>query len=131
MTQFEAVKAYMSLRTLNAQRTSGRVAKKIFDLMNKLKPLWEFQTQEEQKLFEKYPFLDPQTMRLNLGDSEMDADEKLQLTKEIKQAFDELSGAELDEKEFEPYKFEIDLENEDLKLSGEDIANLSPFVTFN
>ena len=131
MTQFDAVKAYMSLRSLNAQRTSGRVAKKIFDLMNKLKPLWEFQTQEEQKLFEKYPVLDPRTMRLNLGDSDMDADEKLQLTKEIKQAFDDLSETELDEKEFESYKFEIDLENEDLKLSGEDIANLSPFVTFN
>lgn len=132
MTQFEAVKAYISLKALNSQRTSGKIAKKIFDLMTLLKPSWDFQVQEENKVYEKYPMLDPKTMTIDLGKTPEERNERTKMAVEIKKAFDDFGGTEFVLPEnLDQYKFHIDLDSENLKLSGEDIANLAPFITFD
>lgn len=128
MKQSEAMKAYKSLQFLNQQKLSGQTAKKVFLLWKALQPAWDFQLQEEEKLFNAHPMYDPEINGIKI--SENDPEEKKKAMEEVKQINKELKDiADLDcEVEFE--KFDFDLSKENVKLSGEDIGNLDHFINF-
>ena len=129
MTQIEAVKAYAAAKALNQQTLTGFIAKKIFTLTQKLQPCWDFEMQEEKKIYEKYPTYDPNKGVCRARDRSEEA---------IKEASEEAEAVskdlkELQELEIEPINFEkftILLENENIKISGEEIGSLAPFIDF-
>ena len=129
MKQSDAVKAYVSAVELNKQRLSGSIANKIFKLVNALQPCWDFQIQEEEKIFKEHPFVDPK-LGICLAEDASE-DERVKASLEMKSVNESLRS--LSEIEIEPIEFEsftIDLEQENIKLSGEDIGRLKDFINF-
>lgn len=125
--QKDGVKAYNVLQKLNTQETSGRVALRIFKAVNAFQSVWDFQLQEAKKILDRHPDFDPKTSSISIeaknGDKDLAIEEIKQVDKEI---FD-LDNLEVDV-EFEP--FTILLDEESLKLSGQDIKDLAGFITF-
>lgn len=127
MKQKEAVQAYLSLKKLNEQDLSLKVAKKVFDLFIKLRKAWDFQVQEELKIHERYPEIDPTTSSIKFTNVE-ERDKALEIIKKFNADADDLGNLEF-EIEFKPFTIVMDGEP-NVKLSGSDISNLSPFITF-
>lgn len=128
MKQMDAVKAYVSVRDLNKQKmSSGLLAKKVFDLYKALQPAWDFYTQEEKKIYENHPSYDSSINGIKITGSDEDKAVAINEVQQISKEFEQLNNLET-EIDFEP--FEIDLSSENLKLSGEDIGNLMPFINF-
>ena len=127
--QSEAMKAYQSVNDLNKQKlSSGKLAKQVYDLSSKLKSAFDFQIQEEQKIYNDHPEFDPTIGGIRLeGKSN---EERKQCAEEIKQIDKELRElSELDfEIDFEPFDFSLEANN--VKISGEDIGNLEKFINF-
>ena len=126
------VKAYKSAMDLNKQKiSSGKIAKQIYELVNKLKPTYDFQLQEEEKIFEEHPNFDIRIGGIRIM-NQNDPIEKQQANseaKEIEKELNDLSNLDVD-LDFDI--FDIDLEIiPDLKISGEDIGNLEGFINFN
>lgn len=128
MKNIEAVNAYVSLRDLNQHKfNDGKVAMKIFELFTKLQPSYDFRVQEERKIQEAHPKFNPVTGRMKMIDDGTDQESLIQELKQVEEEFEKLSELEVDV-DFEP--FEIDLTKEQLPISGQDIGNLKPFITF-
>ena len=127
--QSEAMKAYRSISDLNKQKlSSGKLAKQVYDLSSKLRSAYDFQVQEEEKIYKLHPEFDPMVGGIRLeGKSD---EERLKSAEEIKQIDKELKElSELDfEIDFKPFDF--DSEANSVKISGEDIGNLKLFVNF-
>lgn len=126
------VKAYKSAIDLNKQKiSSGKIAKKIYELVNKLKPTYEFQLQEEEKIFEAHPNFDIRIGGIRIM-NQNDPIEKEQANSEAKEIEKELNGLSNLDVDLDFDIFDIDLEAiPDLKISGEDIGNLESFINFN
>lgn len=127
--QLEAMKAYQSINDLNKQKlSSGKLAKQVYDLSSKLKSTFDFQIQEEQKIYNDHPEFDPTIGGIRLEGKSIE--ERKQYAEEIKQIDKELRElAELDvEIDFEPFEFNLEANN--VKISGEDIGNLEKFINF-
>lgn len=127
MTQKEAVKAYLSVKKLNEQDTSIKTAKKVFDLFTKLRKAWDFQVQEELKLCERYPEINPVSHGIKYSNDE-ERVKALEIINKFNTEADELGNIEF-EIEFEPFTIISDSEP-NIKLSGADINNLSAFISF-
>ena len=125
--QKNGVKAYKVLQKLNAQETSGSLALKIFKAMNVFQLIWDFQIQEEKKIMEKYPDFDPMTGSINVEAKGGNKEEAINEIKKIDQELTDLANLDTDI-DFEP--FIISLDGESIKLSGQDIKDLTGFVTF-
>lgn len=129
--QTEAVKAYQSLKDLNKQKlSSGKLAKQIYDLTAKLKSAYDFQVQEEQKIFELHPDFDPIVGGIRL-DGKTD-EEKAIASEEIKtmnRELESISDLDFELEDYEPFELKFDSEP-DLKISGEDIGNLEKLIKF-
>ena len=131
--QSEAAKAFHSLQDLNSQKlSSGKLAKSIYDLFTKIQSAYDFQMQEEQKIFGNHPSFNPVLGGIPYTE-DMTPEEKENVNTEIKQIESELKDlAELDfELEgYEPFTINLDLEP-NLRISGEDIGNLEKLIVFN
>ena len=131
--QSEAVKAYRSLQDLNRQKMSSNDAKQIYSLFKKLQEAFEFQTQEERKIFAEHPNFDIQLGGIRL-DNKKTEEEKAAVTEELKDIEKELKALSDLDFEISDLDFPIDifLDNEsNLKISGEDIGNLEKLINFN
>ena len=127
MTQNECIRAFMAANNLNAQTFSnGRTAKKIFDLVKLLRPVWEFQTQEELKICESHPNIDPANMTIEIKDGITTEDAVKELD-DMQAKLRELGGMET---EIKAERFTIDLSKEQVRISGKEIEDLEPFILF-
>ena len=128
ITQEKAFKAYAALKKLSDVPMAFSKAKVIFDLKQKLQPCWDFQTQEEQKIFDMYPDLDVQTMTINLEGKDEEARKKaLEDSKEIDQKLRELGKMDSGFEETEPVKLVLS-DDPRITISAKDIEYLSTFV---
>lgn len=128
MTNSEAVNAYLSLRELNQHKfNDGKIAMKIFELFTKLQSAYDFRVQEELKIQQAHPNFNPITGRMRIKEDGSNQKEMLEELKKVEEEFKKLSDLETDI-DFKP--FEIDLSNENLPISGQDIGNLKSFITF-
>lgn len=126
MKQKDAIKAYLSARKLNIQDASPKNAKVFFELMQALQPTWDFQVQEERKVFAKHPNFDPMSKTIKMeGEHDKNA-----VTSELKEIDTELSDIGNVESTIDFAKRTINVGNENFKLSGEDYANLEQFLDF-
>lgn len=126
--QSEAVKAYQSIQGLNRQKfNSGKIAKKIYELTMKLKSAFDFQLQEEEKIYSKYPDFDPMIGGFHIGKDDENREKKISDVKEINKQLKEIADLDFD-LDFEP--FDLDLEIYNVQISGEDIGNLQKLVNF-
>lgn len=129
--QNDIIKAYKSAIYLNQQKfSSGKIAKKIYELVTKLKPTYDFQLQEEQKLFDAHPNFDIRNgiMKIINPNDENEIEKAKKEAKEIEKELSDLSDLDVD-LDFDI--FDIDLEiTPELKISGEDIGNLEKFINF-
>lgn len=130
MTQGDAIKAYIAVNELNKQMFSGQTAKKIFALYAKLKPLYEFQAQEEKKIFEKYPQFNPEIngCPIKNPNDENEIKTAKEIAKEVDEALKKLNELPVDV-QFEPFVISIS-EQINLKISGQLIGYLKGFIEF-
>ena len=130
MKQKEAVQAYRSLQTLNDQKLPGYLARRIFDLSEKLKPTWEFQRREEEKIYESYPSFDKRIGGFNI--SGLSDDEKEKVNKDVQAIDNELKKlSELDVEGFDDYeKIEFDMDQANINLTPNEFGTLKPFIDF-
>lgn len=129
--QSEAIKAFRSIRDLNCQKMpSGKLAKQVYELYTKLKPAYDFQVQEEQKIYIDHPEFDPSIGGISLkGKTPEEKQKAIEEAKAIDNELQELSDLdfELDYDE----RFTIDLDKiPSVQFSGEDIGNLEKFINF-
>jgi len=127
MKQKEAVQAYLSAKKLNEQETSAKTALKVFNLFTKLRKAWDFQVQEELKLFERYPEVDREKHGIKYSTKE-EFEKAESIIKKFNEEADELADLDF-EIDFEPFVIKLDVET-GIKLSGADIGNLSEFIKF-
>lgn len=128
MKQGEAVRAYKSLVDLNKQKlSSGILARKVFLLLKALQTAWDFQIQEEQKVFDSHPIYDPSVNGVKLPKEEPARSEALAEANAINEELRKIDDMDVDI-EFE--KFDFDLNKESIQISGEDIGNLESFINF-
>lgn len=130
MTQNEVVKAYLAAKRLNSQPFPGQTAMKIFMLVKKLQPTIDFQIQEENKIWAKYPDFVPE---LNGCRTTGSSKEEIQKAKSIAKAVDDeltqLGNLEVSDLNIETFSIsENELAN--IQISGEDIGYLMPFISF-
>ena len=128
MKQKNCIMACHALDRLMAQETSIRTAKKIFDLREKLQSAWDFQLSEEKKIYASHPDVNP-------ADGTVSYSEQDEIQK--KKMLDEL--ASFDQKFKELFEMEQDItiepivissEQENIKITGNDIKALAGFITF-
>ena len=127
MKQKDAVKAYMAASNLNMQVLSdGRTARKIFNLVRTLKPIWEFQSQEENKICTEHPDVNPANMTIALKEG-LDKEDAIKELDDMQEKFRKLGNMEI---EVDFTKFTIDLGMENIRISGKEIGDLEPFIDF-
>ena len=129
--QNEAVKAYKSLQDLNHVKISSwKAAKQIYELFKKFKPAYDFQVQEEQKIFFLHPDFDMSIGGIKLTDDKEQHKKAIAETKQIEKELDDLGNLDFEIEDFDS-PIEINLGDEPyLKLSGEDIGNLEKLINF-
>lgn len=127
MKQSKCVQAYKAILKIMAQDTSLPTARKVFKLSKKLQDAWEFQINEERKIFERHPDVDPDTGSVSYptGDKELEKkmlDELNDFDKEMKELGDMDQTVEA-----EPFTIS---EEENIKIAGKDIQALEDLITF-
>lgn len=128
MKQGKIIQAYKALDGIMAQRVTLPVAKSIFDMQRKMQNAWDFQIQEENKIAERHPNVNPREGSVKYDQSnEEDKKEKLAELDSFIRELTEL--ADMDTAlEIEPIVIHISMEN--IKMSGNDIKALNGFVNF-
>ena len=116
--QGKIIESKKVLDRLCKQDLPGTFAKQLFDMRYSMKKAYEFQEEQEEKIFDKYS-----PVSNGDGSFRFDPPENLQnFLKEINEL------AELDaEIDAEPIKMKM---IDELKISGDDIEHLSTFITF-
>lgn len=126
-TQGTALKAYIAIEELNKQTFSGPIAKKLFNLYKTLKPVYEFQLQEEKKIFSKYPEFDPTINGCPVKDNNPETIERARtVAKSVDSELKDLGAIEIDI-DCEPIIIP-ESEQTNLKISGAFIGYLEGFV---
>lgn len=128
MKQGPIIAACHALNKIMEQDLSLAMAKKVFDMREKLQPSWDFQVMQERKIAAKYPHVDPATATVSYdtGDAEMEKERLAELDSFIKE-LTSLSEMEQD-LSVEPIVLRISEEN--IKIAGKDIGALKGFITF-
>lgn len=128
MRQGSIIQAYKALDKLMQQDTPLPIAIKVFEMREKLRPCWEFQIIEEQKLQEKYKSIDFATFSVSYQTDD-EADKKLKLA-ELSACEKEIRDlADLD-REIEIEPLEIPVAAVSVKMAGKDIEALKGFIEF-
>lgn len=130
MTQNEVVKAYLAAKRLNSQPFPGQTAMKIFMLVKKLQPTIDFQIQEENKIWAKYPDFIPELNGCRTtGSSKEEINKATSIAKAVDDELTKLGNLEVSDLNIEPFSItENELAN--IQISGEDIGYLMPFISF-
>lgn len=128
MKQGKIIQAYKALDKLMAQETPLPIALKVFEMREKLRPSWEFQISEEEKLQKKYS---------NINFSEFSVTWKNGDEEDQKQKLAELTACEKEiqaladlDRIIEVETLEIPAEAVSIKMAGKDIEALKGFVEF-
>lgn len=119
MTQRQIVNAYKTLRKLSGKELPIIISCKIHRLTVSLRPAWDFQCNEEQKIFER---LKPKI--LPNGDLEFSTTED---AREFKTRMKEIGDMEVDDVKFTSISIP---ETIDAELTPADIENLDGFIEF-
>ena len=127
MKQSKCVQAYKALLKIMNQDTSLPTARKVFELSRKLQPAWEFQLNEERKIFERHPDIDPSNGSVTYETGNKEQEEKMlnelnDFDKEMKELGDMEQTIEA-----EPF---VIFEEENIKIAGKDIQSLEDLITF-
>ena len=128
MKQGKIIQAYKALDKLMQQDMPLLISIRVFEMREKLRPSWEFQIIEEQKLQEKYKSIDFATFSVTYQTDD-DTDKKLKLAElsACEQEIKEL--ADLD-REIEIVQLEIPANTISVKMAGKDIEALKGFIEF-
>lgn len=118
MKQFTIIRAYKALKKLGEQELPIKTACKVHRLMVSLRPVWEFQVQEEEKIISR---LQP---GMNGGDLQFKTPEEAQ---EFRDRLRELNEMEVDDLAFTPVSVPVP---EDALLTANDIDALDGFISF-
>lgn len=128
MKQGKIIRAYKALEKLMQQDTPLPIAMRVFDLHEILRPSWEFQIIQEQKLQDKYKSVDFSTFSVSFKTDD-ENDKKLKLA--------ELSACEKEIKDLAEMDrdvvievIEIPINMVSVKMAGSDIEALKGFVEF-
>jgi hypothetical protein len=128
MKQGQGVQAYKALRKIMAQDTSLPVSKKVFDLQEKLQPIWDFQLSEEQKIALRHPIVDPRTASVHYKTD--DEEEKQKALDELDAFTKELEALSELETEVSITPFTIHMDEENIKIAGNDVKALKGIIEF-
>ena len=127
-TQREIVEAYKVLNKICQQNTSLATAAKAFKMRSALTEQWKFQGEQEEKIFGAHDGLTfnngSVSKQLPEDASQEDADKIREELMEIRKALTDLSDM-IVEVDITPF---IIPANENLRLSGDDLAALDGFV---
>ena len=128
MKQGKIIQAYKALDKIMAQDVPLQIAFSVFEMREKLRPSWEFQIGEEEKIQKKYPSIDFDTLSVKWKtDDETDKKLKLAELSACEKDFEALSS--LDRVlEIEP--IQIPVSEVSIKMAGKDIEALHGFVEF-
>ena len=128
MKQGKIIQAYKALDKLMQQETPLQTAILVFEMREKLRPSWEFQISEEEKLQKKYENINFSDFSVSwkTGDDE---DQKLKLAELAACEKDIQALADLDRIiDIEP--IQIPVSSVSIKMAGKDIEALKGFVEF-
>lgn len=128
MKQGQGVQAYKALRKIMAQDTSLPVSKKVFDLQEKLQPVWDFQVSEQQKIALRHPTVDPKTASVHYRTD--DKEEEAKALGELDAFMKELDALSEMETEVEITPFTIYMDEENIKIAGNDVKALKGIIEF-
>lgn len=128
MKQGQGVQAYKALRKIMAQDTSLPVSKKVFDLQEKLQPVWDFQLSEEEKIAKRHPAVDPRTASVHYKTD--DEEDKQKALDELDAFMKELEALSEMETEVEIIPFTIYMDEENIKIAGNDVKALKGIIEF-
>lgn len=129
--QRDLANAYIPATKLNNQMLPCNIAKKVFLLVEKLQPVWNFQLQEEKKIFEAHPLYNPELggcVYSKEDPVEVQENAKKEVT-EVSDALKELAEIKHEDFSFEPFEIEEDLQKK-IELTGQEIGYLKPFIIF-
>ena len=127
MKQIQCVQAYMALSKIMEQDTSLLTARKVFGMVHLLQSSWDFQVQQERKIMERHPDVDPRTSSVTCPtDNKEEADRLLAELDSYTKELEELGQMEQNLK-IEPFSIPL---SENIKIAGKDIKALEGFVTF-
>ena len=118
MKQSKLARAYKVLNDLGQQRLPSMIAYKLFKLKKQLQPVWDFQVEQEQQIFEMYPPVQKEDNAFKFESPEQ--------KKGFLDAFDELNNMESD---LEITPINVPLLPE-MRLSGNDLEILEDLVFF-
>ena len=128
MKQGKIIQAYKALDKLMIQETPLQIALKLFEMREKLRPSWEFQIGEEEKLQKKYTSINFVDFSVSWENGN-DEDKKLKIAELSACEKDIQALADLDRiLEIEP--IQIPAESVSVKIAGKDIEALKGFVEF-
>lgn len=127
MKQSQCVQAYIALSKIMEQDTSLLTARKVFSMVRLLQPCWDFQGQQERKIIERHPDVNPRTSSVTCPtDNKEEADRLLAELDSYTKELEELGQMEQNLK-IEPFSIPL---SENIKIAGKDIKALEGFVTF-
>lgn len=127
MKQSQCVQAYIALSKIMEQDTSLLTARKVFSMVHLLQPSWDFQGQQERKIIERHPDVDPRNSSVTCPtDNKEEADRLLAELDSYTKELEELGQMEQNLK-IEPFSIPL---SENIKIAGKDIKALEGFVTF-
>lgn len=130
MKQGNGMKAYKALGKLMNETLNLQTAKKVFDMHVKLQKIWDFQLNEERKILERHPNVDPMTASVQYREDDLEMKKaRLAELDSFTKELDALSAIEHDDIVVEPIVIYIDAEPP-IKMAGNDIKALEGFVTF-
>ena len=123
MKQSTIIRAYKALNNIYTQKTSLAVSHKLWTLRNLLAPHYEFQSEKEGELFQKYdPEITPDG-KVSFKNPE----EEHAFMEEYTQLIRELSEIDVDWDDHKKVVLHLD---DKLEMSMEDMEALSEFIDF-
>ena len=123
MKQSTIIRAFKALNNIYGQKTSLSVSHKLWTLRNLLAPHWDFQTEKEQEVIQKYgpEIAEDGTVKFKSKEDETAC------MKEYAQTVNEIAELDVDLGDFKKIVLHFD---DKLEMSVEDMDALSEFIDF-
>ena len=123
MKQSKIIRAYKALTNISQQKLPLSVSYKLWNLSRLLQPQWEFQTDEEAKVIEKYNPVANADGSMNFGSEERAKECKAEYEKTVA----EIAELDVDLGDFKKVTLHLD---DNIDISIGEIEALSEFVDF-
>lgn len=128
MKQGKIIRAYKALEKLMQQDIPLQIALLVFELHEILRPSWEFQIMQEQKLQEKYKNVDFSTFSVSFKAD--DEEEKKAKLAELHACEKEIRDLGEMDRDISVEILEIPVSMVSIKMAGSDIEALKGFIEF-